>query len=442
GDLAAHIGKSEAIADYTVRMEITAPDIRQPVHLFTSVVPRGESIHSKKVFEKFGETGMLDVFVGTGPYEIVQWRQDDRLVLKANRAHWRKVPSIDNVIVLAVPEAAVRAAMFESGEVQVSAVEPKDIGRLVKDHGAKIAENGGSAVAIHPGGQYYEKVGARTGKPLVSPGYDPKLPWVADINDPTCDYDQLWVSVPKGPVCKQWESARLVRRALEISIDRVTINEQVYAGLATPSWGPPPRASVSKYMKPEWEEPFDIAKAKQWLAEAGYPNGLNQKVSVHAEPGLTLRLAQILCSTWRDLGLECEFDQRIYAVLRPSYVDRSNKAWIFSGLAPRFEPEDWPSDMEDHSWKEGGTQKGGNIPFSAKAFDLMRREPDRQKRLEYFKEWVEHYQYWAWALPIAEVFNQTIWDGKTLEWERSEYPTFGYAYTIMQPIEDMVLKKK
>jgi ABC-type transport system substrate-binding protein len=440
GDLAAHIGQSEVLDPYTVRMQIIAQDGRQPTHLFTPVVPRGAAIHSKKVLDKFGETGMLNVFVGTGPYEIMQWRQDDRLVLKANRAHWRKVPSVENFIVLAVPEAAVRAAMFESGEVQIADVEPKDRARLIKDHGGKLINNGGSLTGIHPAGNYLEKVGARTGKPLVSPGYDPKLPWVADINDPSCDYDQLWVSVPKGPVCKQWESARLVRRALEITIDRDVINEQVYSGVAVPSYGPPAQASISKLFKPEWKEPYDLAKAKQWLAQAGYPNGLNQKVTLHAAPGLDLRLGQILCSGWRELGLTCEFDQRIYAVLRPSYVDRSNKAWGFVGI-PRFDPEDWPVDTEDHSWKEGGTQKGGNIPFSAKTFDLMRSEPDKQKRLQYYQDWIEHYQYWAWFLPIADVFNQAVYDARTIEWNRSEYPTFGYAFTLMMPAEDWVLKK-
>lgn len=78
GDLAAHIGLSEAVDQYTVKMQITAQDGRQPTHLFTPVVPRGAAIHSKKVLDKYGETGMLNVFVGTGPYEIMQWRQDDR----------------------------------------------------------------------------------------------------------------------------------------------------------------------------------------------------------------------------------------------------------------------------------------------------------------------------------------------------------------------------
>jgi ABC-type transport system substrate-binding protein len=322
--------------------------------------------------------------------------------------------------------------------VQIADVEPKDRGRLIKDHGGKLINNGGSGTMIWPGGNYLEKVGARTGKPLVSPGYDPKLPWVADINDPSCKYDQLWEPVPTGAVCKQWDSARLVRRALEISIDRDTINQQVYAGLAVPSYGPPGQASISKLFKPEWKEPFDMKKAKQLLAEAGYPNGMNQKVTIHAE-GLSLRLGQILCSGWRELGLECEFDQRQYAVLRPSYVDRSNKAWVFVGI-PRFDPEDWPIDTEDHSWKEGGTQKMGNIPFSAKTFDLMRGEKDKQKRLKYYQDWIEHYQYWAWSLPIAEVFNQAIYDSRKLEWNRTEFPTFGYAYTLMYPLEEIKLK--
>ena len=46
-----------------------------------------------------------------------------------------------------------------------------------------------------------------------------------------------------------WESARLVRRALEVSINRDQINQQIYAGLAVPAYGPPGQASISTLFK-------------------------------------------------------------------------------------------------------------------------------------------------------------------------------------------------
>ena len=438
GDLRAHLGVSEAIDTYTVKMEITSADSRQPTHLFTSPVPRGVGTHSKAVFDKFGETGMLEVFVGSGPFEIETWRQDDRLVLTKFEDYWGEGALVDKITVLAVPEPAIRAAMFESGEVQISDIEPKDRTRLAEDHGGVIINNGGLLVAIHFAGQYLEPISAATGNVLDRPGYDPTLPWVADLDAPGCDYAQLLVPVPTEPICDQWESARLVRRALEISIDREGVNEQIYAGLATPGYGPPGQSAISALFKEEWIDPFDVEKAKQMLADAGYPNGLNTTVKIHAED-LMIRLGQFICSTWQELGLSCEMDQRVYAVKRPSYVDRSNKGWTFAFI-PRFDPEDWPIDTEDHTWKEGGTQKGGNIPFSAITFDLMRKELDKSKRLELYKDWNEHYQYWAWTAPIVDAFNQTLYNGDVLNFDRDVFPTFGYAYTLMQPVTKISFK--
>ena len=65
GDLRAHIGLAASVDKYTVNMPITSADARQPTHLFTNVVPRGVGIHSKAVFDEFGETGMLTQFIGS-----------------------------------------------------------------------------------------------------------------------------------------------------------------------------------------------------------------------------------------------------------------------------------------------------------------------------------------------------------------------------------------
>jgi ABC-type transport system substrate-binding protein len=432
GDLRAHIGFSTAIDKYTVNMPITAADARQPTHLFTNTVPRGVGIHSKDVFDSLGETGMLTKFVGSGPFEIESWRQDDRLVLTKFDDYWGTKPLIDKMTVLAVPEPAIRSAMFESGEADIADVDPKDRPRLVEDHNGVLVNNGGTLNGIVPCCNYLERTGAATGNTLTSPGYHPELPWVADINDPACDESQLLEVVPTGPVCDSFENARLVRRALEVSINREVINQQIYAGLAVPAYGPPGQASISSLFKEEWVDPFSIDTAKDLLAQAGYANGLGETVSVHAE-GLQVRAAQLLCATWQPLGLSCEIDQRVYAVKRPSYVDRSNDAWNFSFI-PRFDPEDWPIDTEDHSFKEGGTQKMGNIPFSAVTFDAMRKENDPSKRIELYKDWIEHYQHWAWALPIAEVFNQTLYNSSSIEFSRDVFPTFGYAYSLVNPV--------
>ena len=49
--------------------------------------------------------------VGSGPYQVTERAQNNRVVLKAARS-WRAAPEIDNVIVRHIPDDATRGAAF------------------------------------------------------------------------------------------------------------------------------------------------------------------------------------------------------------------------------------------------------------------------------------------------------------------------------------------
>jgi ABC-type transport system substrate-binding protein len=70
----------------------------------------------------------------------------------------------------------------------------------------------------------------------------------------------------------------------------------------------------------------------------------------------------------------------------------------------------------------------------------MRKENDPAVRIELYKKWIEHYQYWAWASPVAEVFSQTLYNGNVLNFDRNVFPTFGYAYSLINPVTKLSLK--
>ena len=77
GDLACCYGETVAVDRYTAVMEIIKYDSRLPGWLFSNLRD-AYSINSKKIYDELGPEGMRDVFVGTGPFEIREWLDNDK----------------------------------------------------------------------------------------------------------------------------------------------------------------------------------------------------------------------------------------------------------------------------------------------------------------------------------------------------------------------------
>jgi peptide/nickel transport system substrate-binding protein len=72
-----------------------------------------------KYVKKAGDTKFSLQPIGTGPYELVEWRKDDHVTLKANPKYWGGMPPIDKVTFRVVPEELSRVAALQTGEADV-----------------------------------------------------------------------------------------------------------------------------------------------------------------------------------------------------------------------------------------------------------------------------------------------------------------------------------
>jgi peptide/nickel transport system substrate-binding protein len=94
-----------------------------------------------------------------------------------------------------------------------------------------------------------------------------------------------------------------VRQAISYAIDRETIIETILAGLAVPATGTIPPTLVWAYTDDVRHYPYDPAKAKQLLAEAGYPDGF--KVTITRGPDLTgVLTATAIAEQLAKIGIE------------------------------------------------------------------------------------------------------------------------------------------
>jgi peptide/nickel transport system substrate-binding protein len=182
----------------------------------------------KAYLEQVGDDGFKRQPVGLGPYRFVRQEPGIELVLEANERYWRKPPTIKRLIFKGVPERPTRLAMLKTGEADIAYL-------MIGDEGASIKEDPKlRLVSVIPGGTWWLEFPEQ---------WDPKSPW----------HDQR------------------VRLAANLALDKQAINEAERLGLSRLTGSIIP--SVFDFALPLEPFPYNPARAKQLLAEAGYPNG-------------------------------------------------------------------------------------------------------------------------------------------------------------------------
>jgi peptide/nickel transport system substrate-binding protein len=187
-------------------------------------------ITPKKYFEQVGADGFKQHPIGLGPYKFVSMKPGIELVLEANEEYWRKAPSVKRLVYLSVPEGTTRLAMLKRGEADIAYMLEGQLGESIKnDPTLKLAFSGG-------------------------------------IGTHHLDFFDMWD--PKSP----WHDPR-VRKAASLAIDRQGLSEAETLGASKPNGSVVLRSM--EYAVPIDPDPYDPARAKKLLAEAGYPNGFD-----------------------------------------------------------------------------------------------------------------------------------------------------------------------
>jgi peptide/nickel transport system substrate-binding protein len=184
----------------------------------------------KKYVEKVGEDGFKRAPIGAGPYRFVSFTPGVELTLEAFEGYWRKTPSVKRLVLKSVPDVTTRLAMLKRGEVDIAYGLPGEIGEEVRRT---------PGLTLRP-------------TPFVS------THWLVFVDQ--------WD--PKSP----WHDRR-VRLAANHAVDRQAVNQAENLGFSKITGSIIP-ASFDFYWPPPLH-PYDPARAKQLLAEAGYPRGFD-----------------------------------------------------------------------------------------------------------------------------------------------------------------------
>jgi len=401
GDIGAMLGANPAVAvdENTVVLTVQQFDVRWAANQF-NVAAQTPQMFSKTACETNGAAWCGDNIIGTGPFEVVEWRDDDRLVLSAVQNHWRKTPEFSQLVFLEVPEDATRKAMMLTGEADLADVSIKTQSEL-RAEGLQVAwTRGGRGIAVQFGGNYWDTENRLDGVPLTpwtTAPYAVDNPWAGAPAEWNSDLVYTDDDNPAG--MDDMEQARLVRHALNMAIDRDLINEVLFDGLVSPFYMGMFLPTQSRWQD-KWNVTYDPAKAEELLDQAGFPRGSD---GIRFEAPLTARskkddftkIADAVAGFWEDIGVRTTVNKLNYTLFRPTLVDRTASDIFIAGCRHNnLLPWDWPRGLENTSFTRGGFSCYKELPEVARTFSLVNSEPDYEKRIELNDALAEYYAHW------------------------------------------------
>jgi len=244
----ADVASIEALDKYTVMIALKVPS---SISLIRCLAWQSAGfILSRKANDKLGDK-TSSTPIGTGPYYFDRWDAGEKIVLKKFEQYWGKPGNFDSIEFWVVPEETVALGALERGDLD--AVPVTQAGSLLR---AKMIKN--IDILAASGNAFHYQI------------------WPQHNNKPMDDIR--------------------VRKALAHALDLKGISER----LGVQAWPSPLPSAVFSATDEFWKYEYDIKKAKQLLAEAGYPNGFQLRL-IYSKAYLYEELALELANCWKQV---------------------------------------------------------------------------------------------------------------------------------------------
>ncbi len=286
---------------------------------------------SKAAADKYGDQAD-NYAIGTGPYKFMSWQRDGNLVLTRNDDYWGPKAEIKEVVYRKVGEEAARVAGLLAGQGDVINNVPVDeIPRLEKHPRARVEKVEGLRM-------YFLAMNV-TFKPFDN---------------------------------------RLVRQALNYSIDPQAIVKSIYDGNGFVLNGPV-GPNVIGYDAKFKRYPFDPKKARELLAQAGYPNGVEVKLYFSPDRYPKAReVCQVIANQLAKGGIKADLVSQEFVVFW-------GKSGVNGGKLPFYyvgRPAIDADTVYDQYFRSGVTQRiGYKNPELDRLIDEEQTTGDHKKRI-------------------------------------------------------------
>ena len=332
--LLSPISKIEVLDKYTVRMSLSAPF---PGLLGSFAVLRNSGIMPKG-WDKTANTKLQAV--GTGPFKLSEYVPTDHLTYTRNPDYWDAGrPKLESMTFKIMLDQNARIAALRAGQIHYAVLDAQGAEQVRGQPGIRVLESPSAWLATHP------------------------------------------FNVSRKPF-----NDKRVRQALRMAVDTREVIQKAVFGKGVPSgaiatgfgdWALP--ESELKYLKP------NIEKAKQLLAEAGYPNGFETTITCSPQYPEFVATSLVCQEAWKKIGVNARVEQVEWG----TYVARAGKAGGFDydigATAFTFRPD--PDGYVYTYFKTGAENNNGySNPRMDELLDKARSTLDPAKRKELYLE--------------------------------------------------------
>ncbi|MDP6506631.1 MAG: ABC transporter substrate-binding protein, partial [Planctomycetota bacterium] len=335
------IESMKSIDPLTVQFKVKEPSVVFLANL--AMFPA--SIISPAAMKKHGRDFYRNP-VGTGPFRFIQWRSQQKIVLKASDSYWGEKAGVETLIFKPVRENAARSLQLERGRIHImDGIDFADIGRLKKSANVIVK---------------------------TAPGMN---------------FGYLAMNCEKKP----FDNPQ-VRKAIAHAVDKAKILKLAYHGYGQPGVNPIP-PTVWGYHDGIKDWPLDTAKARSLLRDAGFPAGLKTQLWAMPNPRPYMpqprQVAQVLKETLKQIGVQVEIVSYDWNQYLDRIVNGEHPMCLLGWSTDNGDPDNFLFELLDKTKAVKGS--ANNITFykSEEVHKLLiaaQQEFDPAKRKQlYFK---------------------------------------------------------
>ncbi len=316
--------------------------------------------------------------VGTGPYIMIGYKPAQRIAYQRNPSYWKidmaghRLPYIDRAVLTIAPDQNAHRLLFQAGQADSYGVRPREYAEF------KRGEKAGN-YTVYDGGPTF-------GTEFLTFNENPQsgLP----------DYKLKWFQNQQ------------FRQAVSYAVDRRAIINQVYAGHAIPQYGPESPADKFFFNPRVMTYPYDLNKAQQVLAEAGFKKGsdgvlrdadghpVQFVISTNSDNPDRVAIANIIRQDLTRLGMQVTLVPEAFNTLVNKLVESFKWETMVLGLTGGIEPHNgqnvWKSSGSLHMWypkePKPATQWEAQVD---RYFTLASTTVDQNRRKAYYNQYQE-----------------------------------------------------
>jgi peptide/nickel transport system substrate-binding protein len=316
---------------------------------------------------KVGYDGYRKKPIGTGPYRLIEYVRDDHVTLEAFDGWWAGKPKIKTIVYRPIKEDSARVSGLLAGEIDLAFDVPPELMPLVE----------------------------RAGKTKIKRALSVRT-FFLFLNTINAAY----------PTTK-----REVREAINYAIDRESLNKNILGSTGAPAaWLNPNTFGINPALKPI---PHDPARAKQLLAQAGYPDGVD--LVLDAFQGRFIKdkeLAEAIAGQLTQAGIRTKVQIHEWGVFaKRMWSHQSNPLALLAWVDNVGDP-----DVQNYRvLQTGGTWSQNSDPGLDELIKAIASEMDPEKRKALI---MRQQDYMRQSFPIAYLLQIGIIAGVSgkLDW--------------------------